>query len=144
MTNATKIKIIKQYAGDIIEKFNLTSPLAGEWIVAKNDMESIEKYIDELQAKLEQERIEHVYTYRDKQYKFNLSYNFRYNWLDIACPELNDLKNNCKQRFNSLNKEVYEHARKEYNKLLLKAETGNLSDEEFNKIYKLIIEDDND
>lgn len=144
MTNATKIKILKQYAGELIEKFKLNSPLAGEWIVAKNDMESIEKYIDELQDRLEKETIEHVYTYCDKQYKFNLSYDFRYNWLDIACPELSGLKNNCRQNFNILNQKVYEYARKEYNVLLLKAETGNLSDEEFNKIYKLIIEDNND
>ena len=107
-------------------------------------MESIEKYIDELGMKLGKETIEHVYTYRDKQYKFKLPYDLTYNWLDIACPELSDLKNNCRQNCNNLNQKVYEHARKEYNVLLLKAETGNLSDEEFNKIYKLIIEDNND
>jgi len=144
MTNATKIKIIKQYAGDLIEKFTLNSPHAEEWLVAKNEIEAIDKYIDELQTKLEQERIEHVYTYRDKQYKFNLSYDFRYNWLDIACPELNDLRDKYKHNFNNLNQKVYEYARKEYNILLLKAETGNFSDQAFNEIYKLIIEDDND
>ena len=144
MTNAAKIKFIKQYASEIMERLGDNCTIAREWFVAKRERDAIVGFIDSLHNKLAEQFVSHNYEYDNVNYEFQMRYHLNYNWLSDACPALDVKRNKMTARFNDLNHTRYNYANKEYNKLLMKAETGKLTDEEFDEIYNLIMEDEND
>lgn len=144
MTNVAKLKFIKKHASEIMDKLRDKCPIANEWYATKREHVAIVEFIDSLHNKLAQHFVLHTYEYDNVNYEFEMKYFLNYSWLSDACPALDIKKNQLQARFNDLNHTLYNYVNKEYNKLLMKAETGKLTDKEFDEIYNKIMEDDND